>query len=270
MSTRPFSPSRPTSDGTEPFQGLSRRTPQGLWTPVAGGGGGSLLEGIVIGDELMGGFFAGIIDTTRDNIIGTDAYQSGERYALIVAPESLEAGRYTETGDPTWHSSGSQSPAGAKTRWDGLSATAALAGSAYEAAAYCRGLSVPADGGSDWYLPALDELELVWRNLKPNTTNNYTPDGTGHSFPDDPLVQGVNPSSDPDGDAYTTGDPAQTDVTDFQDSGDEALSSSHNYWTSTWASSSSAWRQGFNSGGQFVATQTANSFRVRPVRRVAL
>ena len=42
-----------------------------------------------IGASFMGGYYAGIIDTTKGNIIPADTSQTGLRYALIVAPKSL-------------------------------------------------------------------------------------------------------------------------------------------------------------------------------------
>lgn len=270
------------TEGTAGWQGDAFLTGQDEVASIAGdvtvsrastlrGGSLKLSNMPAIGEAYMGGFFAGIIDTTQDNIIAGDAYQVGERYALIVSPQSLEGGSDTGTGDLRWHATGSQSPAGAKTRWDGLAATDALRSLSadYEAAAYAWNLSFPSDGGSRWYLPALDELELIYRMLKPTTTDNYTTDRTGHDFPDDPLVQGVNPSSDPTGDAYTTGDPAQTLIAAFQDGAAEALDTGY-YWTSSWATSSGAWRQLGDSGSQSGNTQTYTSGRVRPVRRVAL
>ena len=48
------------------------------------------LAGVNIGDSFMGGYYAGIIDTTQGNIIAADQSQTGLRYALIVAGKSLE------------------------------------------------------------------------------------------------------------------------------------------------------------------------------------
>ena len=123
-------------------------------------------SGPAIGDPFMGGFFAGIIDTTKGNIIPADASQTGLRYALIVAPKSLE------NTSLQYKTAGSAAPTAARTRWDGLSATIAMNSATYPAAQWCYGRSYPADDASPWYLPAMDELELIYRNLKPTTTNN--------------------------------------------------------------------------------------------------
>lgn len=225
------------------------------------------------GDPVAGGYFAGIIDTTRPgSIIAGDDYQVGLRYALIVAPGSLEGGRDTGTGDLRWHSSGGQSPAGTKTRWDGLSATNAMQaiGGAYEAATYAWNLAYPNDGGSRWYLPAMDELELIYRNLKPGAADNNTGNVAGGTFPGEAQAQGTNPSSDPTGVAYTTGSPAQTTKAAFKTGGAEALSVLHYYWTSTWYGASGARIQGGANITQGANSQNNTSTRVRPVRRVYL
>lgn len=231
--------------------------------------GGTLAVPDTPGEPLMGGFFAGIIDTTRGNIIPGDAYQQGRRYALIISPQSLEGGRDTGTGDLQWRTS-STTVQEAQTRWDGLAAQRALASSTYPAFNYCAGLSYPDDDGSEWYLPAMDELELLYRMLKPTTDNNQTGDRTGGTFPGGTHIYGANPSSDPNGEAYTTADPAQTDLDDFQDGGAQALDPGYYYWAASWYSSSGAWSQGADSGNQLNGTQTNLTRRVRPCRRLLL
>jgi len=241
---------------------------------VAAAGGVAPWPILPIGDPLMGGFYAGVIDTTQPgSILASDDYQVGSRYALIVAPQSLEGGRDTAVGDLPWHTVGSQSPTGASTRWDGLAATDALRqlSADYEAATYAWGLTFPTDDGSRWYLPAMDELELLWRNLKPIVVDNYVTPRPAQTFPGGAdFPNGLNDASDPQGAAYTLADPAKTSVAAFQTGGAEAMSSSHGYWTSAWASSSGAWYQLFSIGAQVLNTQAATSFRVRPCRRVVL
>jgi len=72
------------------------------------------------GQGFKEGFFAGIIDTTQDNIIDEDYYQSGQRYGLIVSPRSYESSR---VGGIAWDSSGGQPEAECQTRWNGLEST---------------------------------------------------------------------------------------------------------------------------------------------------
>ncbi|HEY9249251.1 MAG TPA: hypothetical protein VIO38_08975 [Rariglobus sp.] len=231
-----------------------------------------------IGQAAFGGYVVGVIDTTRPgSIIATDASQTGQRYVLIMAPKTLQsAAKWSGGASPV------NGPSASRTRWDGLTATSAMAGASaglYPAGQYCWNLAYPTgDGGSRWYLPAMDEFELMYRNLKPTTEANWSsaravtgfPDAGGTSFP------GENISSDPSGVGYTAGSPAQTALVNFQTGGAEALHSTTgttiNHWTSTDqdADNGQAWYQavsGTTAGGQSPVSMTTNLW-VRPVRRV--
>ena len=99
----------------------------------------------------------------------------------------------------------------------------------YPAAHWARALVI--NGYSDWYIPARDELELAWRNLKPVTTDNYigarynSPINYKQSgaYPDATATQGVNLNSSPQSPAYTLTDPAQTSSAAFRAGGSEDL-----------------------------------------------
>jgi hypothetical protein len=207
-----------------------------------------------IGEAFGGGFYAG-------NIV-----EGGTEYYLIVAPKASG-----ESSSEEFKTSQTASPAATQTLNDGPAATAAMvsAGS-HPAAAFCDGLTI--GGFSDWYLPARDELELLYRNLKPTTDSNNTSDRETSSitYPEgDDLsadTMGVNRNSSPTGAAYTSGDPAQTSVTDFIDGGTEAFASAF-YWSSSEVPDKEAWGQLFNDGGQFGSTKDFSSY-VRAVRRV--
>ena len=45
----------------------------------------------------------------------------------------------------------------------------------HPAAQFCEGLTI--GGFSDWYMPARNELEICYYNLKPTTQNNNTGGG---------------------------------------------------------------------------------------------
>ena len=216
-----------------------------------------------IGDAAWGGYYAGIIDTTRvGSIGGTDPSQAGLRYLLIVSPKSIEY-----TSGKRWKTSDDAGPAATATLWDGLAATEAMyaAGSAYEAATYCRELTFPQDGGSRWYLPAKNELELLYRNLKPTTEPHYN-------------ASGANVASDPTGVAYVPGssdNPSQSGLAAFQQGGAQALEGVSNpyYWSSSEHSALNAWYQsvgGSLAGYQGGDAKTDTNGRVRPVRRFVL
>lgn len=224
-----------------------------------------------IGAEFYAGFFAGVIDTTKGNIDAADAYQTGARFALIVSPKSLQA-------SPLAWRSVTSNVNEARTRWDGLAVTEHVAtrSGSWPAFDHCNGLSFPDDGASQWYLPAMDELELLFRNLKAVTENNNL-NTESELFPPSAQANGVNPSSDPQGSAYTATDPDQTAVAAFQASGSQALeyAATSRFWSATEANGSEAWRQNFSQSG-FVSDQRVNAKTstsvagVRPVRRVSL
>lgn len=208
---------------------------------VAEEGGGSTLPSI-IGEAFGGGFYAG-------NLI----YADGE-YIIIVAPKSSEALLAQKTENST--------SVGTSSYHDGSANSSAMQGDTFPAAQHCR--NYLGGGFNDWYLPSRDELEVLYRNLKPSTSTNYT-----GSRSESGSVGG-NANSVPLGAPYTSGSPSQTTVVEFKVGGAEALVESAWYWTSSQASAqtSFAWVQRFNDGLQGTTSKT-NLFNVRPIRRVA-
>ena len=207
----------------------------------------------VIGEAYGGGYYAGKIT------------QGGSTYYLIVAPKSSG-----ESSSKQWKTTNSAGPTATQTLNNGPAASAAMDSASYPAAQFCEGLTI--GGYSDWYLPARDELELCYRNLKPTTNANETyarpkssityPEGNDQAGD----TMGINRNSDPAGAAYTSGSPAQTSVTVFQSGGAEAFASAF-YWSSSDYSSTYAWIQVLNNGYQDYDNKT-NSNYVRAIRRV--
>jgi hypothetical protein len=127
----------------------------------------------------------------------------------------------------------------------------------YPCAHFCNDLST--GGQTDWYMPAKNELEICYFNLKPTTTSNTT-------------SSGINPNAVPArASNYTAGTPAQTTATDFKDTGAEDFANDQ-YWSSTKSLSSvrRAWRQTFYNGTQSASQYKTYSYRVRAVRRIAV
>lgn len=195
----------------------------------------------VPGGPFGGGYYAGRIR------VGT------QDYALVVAPKSLGG---EAPGTIAWKTSNTTTT-GTSSVNDGVTNTNAMmaAGpSNHPAANFCRGLTI--GGYSDWYLPAKDELEILYRNFKPTTQANNT-------------NYGANSSSVPPQGNYTSGNPAQTSIALFKEGGAEAFTTANYYWSSTEYNSSDGWFQGFGYGYQSASLKTSARF-VRAVRRVPI
>ena len=207
------------------------------------GGSGINWTAISFGESVEGGFYAGVM-----------RYSDGD-YALIISPVAGEVVRQIKTE--------SSITAGTYSFNDGLSNCSYMNTAAHPAAKYC--LDYEAGGFSDWYLPARDELELIFRNLKPGSGSNAT------GYRDETGSIGQNANSVPAGAAYTTTSPVQTSAAAFKTGGAEAVSSTEYYWSSTSYSSSGdfAWFQRFSNGLQDRNFKNSTG-RVRPVRRVKI
>lgn len=197
-----------------------------------------------IGSAYEGGFYAGQISTAANGVA---------THYLVVGPQSSaesSSKRYKNAGSAT---------TGADSVIDGLQNTADMVAdgdsTVYPAAHFCNDLVI--GGFSDWYMPAKNELEVCYYNLKPTTTSNNTSSGTNTN---------AVPSR---GSNYTAETPTQTSVSAFQTGNAEAFAS-EGYWSSTEASTTDAWLQVFSSGFQINFVTKASSYRVRAIRRVAL
>jgi len=187
-----------------------------------------------IGAAFGGGFYAGQIGVS-----------STATHNLIVGPKSTAQGRYA------WKTT-STSTAGTSSDIDGPTNSSNMNNASHPAAQFCEGLTI--GGFSDWYMPAKNELEVCYFNLKPTTATNNTSSGT-------------NPNAVPArGSNYTSGNPAQTSAADFKDTGAEDFDDLI-YWNSTQYDASDAWVQNFSTGNQYNNGKTFDP-RVRAVRRV--
>lgn len=193
-----------------------------------------------IGASYQGGFYAGQISTSGNGV---------PTHNLVVAPVSSgQAQRQWKTSD--------DSTAGTTSVIDGPTNSANMNNPDHPAAQFCEGLSI--GGYTDWYMPAKNELEVLYYNLKPTTYTNNTSSGTNtNAVPS----RGFN---------YTSGTPQQTSSTDFRDTGTEDFTDSR-YWSSTEYSSTDAWHQYFNNGNQVNAGFSKSFFGyVRAIRRVSV
>lgn len=193
-----------------------------------------------VGLPFGGGYYAGKIVT------------GGVTYALVVAPKAQGG----EAGTTLAWKTSTSSTTGTTSINDGLANTNAMiaaGASAHPAANFCNNLSI--NGYNDWYLPAKDELEILYRYLKPTTHSNLT-------------NSGANTSSVPATGNYTSGSPAQTSVTIFRTGNGEDFAPSL-YLSSTEFSSVNCWNHFFLNGEQSGVSKI-NTSRVRAVRRIAI
>ena len=212
----------------------------GMMLNIVGGSFGEPAP-TVIGQAYGGGFYAGQIGVS-----------SVATHYLIVGPvaSAQNASKiYKNVNTAT---------AGADSVIDGPQNTADIVAdgnsTVYPAAHFCNDLVI--GGFSDWYMPAKNELEVCYYNLKPTTTANNT-------------GAGINPNAVPArASNYTTGTPAQTSATDFKSTGAEDFATDL-YWSSTETSATQAALQYFLPGGQYNFSKT-DTARVRAIRRVAV
>lgn len=193
-----------------------------------------------IGAAFGGGFYTGRITV------------GGDTFALIVSPKMFGEfkGKWLESCDAV---------PDAESYSDGPANTLAMAAAGSTLAAQVLALNI--DGLTDWYIPSRDELELMYRYLKPTDDKNS-----------ESVRDGDNPSSVPVGYPYTATMPGQTKVDAFKHGGIEALDDVW-HWSSTQYAPSpyDAWGQDFDDGYQCdYGDGKSSSARARAVRRLKI
>lgn len=193
---------------------------------------------LIIGQAYQGGYYAGQISTAGNGIAD---------YNLVVGPvASAQSTLQWKTTNTT--------TAGTSSVINGPTNSSNMNNASHPAAQFCEGLTI--GGFSDWYMPAKNELEVCYYNLKPTTNSNST-------------SSGINANAVPArASNYTAGTPAQTSAADFQSTGAEDFVADE-YWCSTENSATDAWLQQFTTGSQYALDKTS-SYIVRAVRRVAV
>ena len=204
-----------------------------------------------IGTAYAGGFFAGQVNS------------AGTIFNLVVSPVS--------SGQTTTNM-GTYSASSTFSNIDGPSNSAALAAQSRPAATFCEGLTI--GGFSDWYLPALNELQAIYYYAKPTTANNITSRGSNsNAVSPQPLSTNYTLTVPARSSAAVFAGGAQTFNPTIGSGGDGS------YWTST--THPSGFTQGIyavafgpdgtggnagNISGQFQPTNQG----VRAIRRVAV
>ena len=203
-----------------------------------------------IGEAFGGGFFAGQISTAGNSIAD---------FNLVVGP--LASAQSTLQWKTT-----NTSTAGTSSDIAGPTNSANMNDATHPCAQFCEGLSI--GGFSDWYMPAKNELEVCYFNLKPSTDANVVAGGGG-----------INPNAVPARASpyWVIGLPAQTSATNFRTGGAQPFAISGGspnagtYWCSTeYTPNPTRGRyQQFKGGIQNYYRKYINQF-VRAVRRVAV
>lgn len=200
---------------------------------------------LVIGQAYQGGYYAGTIDV--------NGFGSGTHHLIVIDESQETSAKYRTTNAAS---------SSATSLIYGGTATASNNNSDHPAFQYCAGLTY--NGYSDWYLPAVLELAIIYYNLKPGTESNDTGSGTN------PYAVPAR-SSD-----YTTSDPSQTSVSAFQSGGSQAFTNSttsnlNRYISSSEVSGSSnrCWHVRFNTGEEDNDLKDAVR-SVRAIRRVSV
>lgn len=229
----PVAPTQGVASGMWTIDQAMQLKKQGLWPTVLPS----------IGSALGGGFFAGQISTAGNSVAD---------YNLIVGPVASAQNASKQFKTSNTNTTGTSSVI------DGPVNSSIMNDASHPAAQFCEGLTI--GGFSDWYMPAKNELEVCYYNLKPTTTANNT-------------SWGINPNAVPArASNYTSGTPAQTSATAFKNpSGAEKFSAG-----SYWSSSQSVYYAGvygrmiiFDYGEPRYRNKTT-SYYVRAVRRVAV
>ena len=211
----------------------------GILLAFAGAGTAAVPE---IGAAYGGGFFAGQVSTAGTGVAD---------YNLVVGPAAS-----AQTVDLAWKTTNTTT-AGTGSVINGSTNSSNMNNASHPSAQFCEAVS--AGGFTDWYMPAKNELEVCYYNLKPATTANST-------------GSGINANAVPArASNYTSGNPARTSVAAFQSGGAEAFDSTRQYWASSEYSAVYAWKQRLGNGQQYYATKV-NTYLggVRAIRKIAV
>ncbi|MCP9915548.1 collagen-like protein [Cyanobium sp. ATX 6F1] len=192
-----------------------------------------------IGGALEGGYYGGLISATANGVA---------THALIIAPKATgQALKVLKTANTA--------TAGASSTFDGLANSNAANDAGHPAAQWARALTI--GGYSDWYVPALYELEILYRKFKPDNT-----DGNTGGFGANAYAVPVTTAN------YSLSIPPQSAFPLFQIGGAQAFFEG-NMWTSTEDQATTAICQDwyYGSWGPISKTfsQTTRAIRKIPV-----
>jgi hypothetical protein len=199
-----------------------------------------------IGQAWGGGFYAGKISTTANGVA---------THYLIVAPKATG-----EAFGKKWGVYGVTTTATSVINGPTNTTTLVALGADYQAAVFCNDLNSGGglNGYTDWYMPARNELEVLYYFLKPTTTaNNINNGSNANAVSPEPIRQN-----------YTSSSPAQTSAGIGFRTGETNAFVSNWYWASTQHSDTHARQIEFTNGDQREANKNNTGYYVRAVRRI--
>ena len=216
-----------------------------IGTSAASAASNSITTALVLGEAFGGGYYGGQISTAGNGIAD---------YNLVVGPKaSAETTAQCKTSN--------SSTSGTNSVIDGPANSAASNNASHPAAQFCEALTV--GSFTDWYLPAINELDVLYYGLKPGTGSSAT-------------NSGPNANSVPTRTAYyPTGEPSQTSATIFQTGGAQAFGQNPPttfYWASTQYTPSAINGRlaAFSNGSTYQYSGKTQVYGVRAIRRVAV
>jgi len=191
-----------------------------------------------IGAVYEGGFYGGLISQSANGVA---------THALIIAPKAAGmSSQQTKTSNTA--------TAGADSSFDGFANSEAAKDASHPANQWARGLTIA--GFSDWYVPALYELEILYRRFKPTSD-----EGNNDQF-------GVNAYAVPPSTNYTISNPGRTAFIPFELGGAEAFFDGQMN-TSTQSSATEVLLQDWYYGNWFSNSKTFAQ-QTRAIRKIAV
>lgn len=205
---------------------------------------------LTMGQAHAGGYYFGQINQPAGeiNFDTGDPYPVDTIYNLIVATktggEDIDvAYKTTNTAEADF--------ALAQSRHDGKRTTYTYDDVEHPAFHFARSLSL--GGATDWYIGAVDELEILYRHLKSSTAQND-------------INVGQNQYAVPPTFNYQKLSPSQTTVLIFRTGGSEAFKPSA-YVTASQTNASQAWAIKLGNDGAQTPINKVNTEAVRVIRR---
>jgi hypothetical protein len=194
----------------------------------------------VIGQAYGGGYYAGQISTTGNGVA---------THYLIIAPKA--------TGQTTGQAWGPYGQSVSTSSIDGPTNTTNMVAVGSGPATFCKNLTI--GGYNDWYMPAKDELAVIYYYLKPTAASNDTAGYGSTPYAVAPMPRNTN---------WTSSVPGQTSVAIFQSGGSEFLATNTEHWSSTQVSAYAEIALSATTGALFALSGYNTDRITRAIRRI--